>query len=185
MPVPALDTTIGGAAANSYVTLEEAENYFDAHLKTAAWTDATSDDKTRALLMAANRLQVENWLGARATTTQRLAWPRIGVAKRDSADYSYSQWGYGGGYGYGFPYSGYGEPYLPTEIPQQVKDAQCEFAFAYLSGTYNDSGEAEVKSFADDKMRVEFDQPKLAGRLPAEVTRLIAGLTAQNRRVRG
>jgi hypothetical protein len=176
-------TTIGSPSANSYVTEAEADMYFDDRLNASTWVSATSTDKTRALLTAAKRLEQFNWLGARATSTQALAWPRIGVVKRDSADVGYADWGYG--YYGNYPYGQFGEQYKQDEIPQPVEDAQCEFAFAYLSGAYNDSGEAEVKSFSDDKMSVTFDQPRLAGELPAEITRLIAGLTAQNRRVRG
>jgi len=177
----AIATIIGDANANSYATEAEADTYFDDKVGGSTWIDGDSDDKIRALLQAAKRLDQFNWLGARATSTQALAWPRIGVMKRDSANVGYAGYGYYGNYPYGL----FGEQYAQDEIPQQIKDAQCEFAFAYLSGTYNDSGEAEVKSFSDDKMSVTFDQPRLAGESPAEVTRLLAGLTAQNRRVRG
>lgn len=176
----ALITTIGAANANSYVTLVEAETYFDNRPDATSWPDTDEDEQLRVLLRAAKRLNQLNWLGARAASTQALAWPRIGVAKRDTADI-YAVGGYSG---WSYPYGVIGEQYLSTEIPQQVKDAQCEFAFEILNG-FNDGAEAEVKSFSDDKMSVTFDQPRLAGELPAEVTRLLAGLTGQNRRVRG
>src|SRR5215471_133380 len=125
MSIPALDTTIGGAAANSYVTLQNAEDYFDAQLGSEKWTDANSDDKTRALLMGAKRLQRETWLGGKVASTQRLAWPRLNVKKIDGIHPDFT-WGYG--------YAGFcDEYYANNEIPQQVKDAQCEFALIFLS----------------------------------------------------
>ena len=180
MPIPALDTTIGGASANSYVSLSEADGYFEARLDGDTWPTFSSNKRTQALLKAAKRLDQINWLGARADTAQALAWPRVGVAKRDSADVYTS----GLDYGFGYPCGGFGQQYQPTEIPQQVKDAQCEFAFEFLNG-FNDGDEAEVKQFSDDKMSVTFDRPRQPGELPAEVSRLISGLTAQNKRVRG
>lgn len=177
MAIPTLDTTIGGAAANSYVTLQDAENYLDAKLNSAAWTNAGADDKTRALLMAANRLQVENWLGNRVASAQRLAWPRIGVQKVDPV-------GAGIGYGYhvGFGY-GIGEVYNSDEIPQPIKDAQCELALAYLEG-FDDRQEDAIDSFSTDGVSVKFRSQRPSGGLPAIVQQLIGGLLEGNRLVR-
>lgn len=168
-----LVTTIGASSANSYVSLAEAETYFDDKPGASTWPDTDEEDQQRYLLRATRWLNQMNWLGARASSTQALAWPRSGVLKRDSSG-AYIDGGY----------YGYGQQYLTTEIPQEVKDAQCELAFALLGGL-NDGDVAEVKSFSDDKMSVTFDQPRLAGALPSEVSRLLAGLTMQNRLVRG
>jgi hypothetical protein len=177
MPVPELVTTIGSPNANSYRSLAEANAYFEARLNHGAWAQETSDRRIQALLDAAVRLDQINWLGARVDAVQALAWPRIGVAKRDGADvYTYAWAG-------SWPAS-YGEQYRTDEIPKVVKDAQCELAFAYLNGS-GGGDEDEVKSFSADGMSVTFDQPKLAGALPAEVARLIAGLISPHRRVRG
>src|SRR5215510_4585286 len=89
-------TTIGGSTSNSYVDVAAADLYFDDQLNVTKWTAAVTADKQRALLTAATRMQDENWLGNRVTTTQRLAWPRIGVAKVDQV----GNLGYGYGYGY-------------------------------------------------------------------------------------
>lgn len=178
MAIPALDITIGGASANSYVAIEEAENFLDSRLNSQAWTGAESEDKMRALLMAAKRLQVENWLGNRVTTTQRLAWPRISVAKVDQVGF-----GYGGFYGQSWGW-GYGEQYLTTEIPQPVKDAQCELALAYLEG-FDDGGEEAIDSFSADGVSVKNRQSRPDGGLPPRVVQLISGLVAGNRLIRG
>lgn len=179
MPIPSIDTTIGGAAANSYVTEAEAEAYHDARLNTSTWTSATADDKKRALLMAANRLQIENWLGSRVNTTQRLAWPRLYVQKVD---------GIGAGYGWGYGYGAYGwlfgEVYLSTEIPQRIKDAQCELALGFLEGFDQDDQEA-MDSISADGISFKFRSQRQSGVLPPKVIELIAGLTQGNVLVRG
>jgi DnaT-like ssDNA binding protein len=178
MPIPAFDTTVGGAIANSYVTEQQAEDFLDARLNSDAWTGAGADDKKRALLMAAQRLQVENWLGNRVTSTQRLAWPRIDVAKVDPVGVAF---GYGGRWGYGYQFA---EVYKSDEIPQPVKDAQCELALALLEG-FDESGEEAMDSFTTDGVSVKLRAEKPAGGLPPKVSQLIGGLIAGNRLVRG
>jgi len=176
MSIPTLDTTIGGANANSYIDLTAAETYFDSRLNSDAWTGASADDKSRALLMAATQLQTRNWMGDRMTVTQRLAWPRWGVYKVDSIGVS--------SYGYGALGWLYGDQYLPTEIPQQVKDAQCELAIALLEGAAG-GGEEAMASFTADGLSVNFRNQGPAGALPSRVSELLAGLTTGNRLIRG
>jgi hypothetical protein len=177
MPIPEPDTTTGGAIANSYVTVEEAENFLDARLNAGAWTNAKPDDKKRALLMAANRLDRENWLGNRVTSVQRLAWPRTGAAKVDSVGIGYGFAGHSWGWGYG-------ETYSTDEIPQPVKDAQCELALAYLEG-FDESGDDAIDSFSQDGVSVKFRASRPDGGLPPKVAQLIGGLIAGTRLVRG
>jgi|SRR5882672_7750349 len=178
MAIPVIDITIGGASANSYVAMEDAESFLDARLNSASWSSAVADDKTRALLMAAKRLDAENWLGNRVTTTQRLTWPRIGVTKVDPVGIGlwYGSYGYDWGWGYG-------EQYLTTEIPQLVKDAQCELALAYLEG-FDDGQEDAMDSFSADGVSVKLRQSRPNGGLPPRVLQLISGLIAGNRLVR-
>lgn len=71
------DITTG---TNSYVSIDEAETYFDARLHASTWNEASDDDKARALIMAATLLDRHVvWLGAKATSTQAMEWPRQGV----------------------------------------------------------------------------------------------------------
>lgn len=155
----AIDTTISGANANSYLTLAEAEAYFDDRLNISAWQDTDADNRTRALLHAAQRLERENWLGDRATTTQRLAWPRIGVAKV--------------------------EEYESDEIPQQIKDAQCELALHLLAnGAAPGAGNSRVKSFSADGLSVTREFATIVGSLPEEIAGLLAALTSGNKLAR-
>lgn len=169
MPLDAssLITTVGGDAANSYATLAEAEAYHDLNLGSEAWFAAEEGDRIRGLVKAARRLNSENWIGERVTTTQKLAWPRIGAAKPDSS---------GGGIGY---YYGGFEAYTETEIPEPVKQAQYELALALLAG-FDDGDSDAIEEFSESGgMRVKFAQPsRLSGELPAAVARLINPLLA-------
>jgi hypothetical protein len=177
----AIVTTVGAANANSYIDVGPVDAYFDDRLDAAAWTGAVSADKTRALLMAAQRLDRENWLGNRVTTSQRLAWPRIGVEKIDPVGVGFGYGGYWGYSGYGYQFS---EVYKSDEIPQQVKDAQCELALAYLEG-FDDGEEDAMDSFLADGVSVKFRQSRPDGVLPPRVQQLIGGLIEGNRLVRG
>jgi hypothetical protein len=174
---PALITTIGAANANSYRSLDEAGEYFEARLDSENWFAESPTRQTQLLLKAARRLDQINWLGARVDAVQALAWPRIGVAKRDGAGIAMYAW-------VGSWPACYGEQYRTDEIPDVVKDAQCEFAFEYMR-SLGEGDESEIKSFSADGMSVTFDQPRQMADLPPEISRLIAGLVSPYRRIRG
>ena len=76
----AINSTVGGASANSYITIAQGTAYADDVLGTTAWSTATTDNRTRALLAATARLDELAWIGARASSTQALAWPRTDAA---------------------------------------------------------------------------------------------------------
>lgn len=166
----AIVTTVGSAGANSYVTQAECTTYHGDRLNTSAWTGATGDNKDIALLMAARRLQDENWRGSRVNDTQKLAWPRLYVENPDSSTYDH---------------------YDSDEIPQRVKDAQCELALAYLQNTAReeDAEGAAVESFSADGVSINFggsgSTNAQRGALPASAQRLLSGLVQGSRLVRG
>lgn len=165
-----LVTTISGTTSNSYVTLQEFVDYADLRLHVDAFREAGADDRVRALIMAARRLNRENWLGAPATATQSLSWPRVEVRKHDNVRT----------YRTGVYY----DEYDATEIPEIIKHAQYELALAYLEG-FEAAGEREMKSFQADGISVTFEPHAVKGEvLPAAVARLIAPLTRGNRLVR-
>lgn len=163
----AIVATVGSASANSYVTMEEAAAYFGDRLNVSAWeTAAGGDDQTKALLMATKRLERELWLGNRVSSTQALSWPRYGVEKIDAVT------GVNNGY-YGF------DQYDADEIPQQVKDAQCELALSLLAGYGQQSGGSSsgtIKSFSADGFSVTFGSTRSEQSLPENTLRLIAPL---------
>lgn len=121
--MPTLDTTVGGANSNSYASLADAATYFDERIPLPTPWVASGDATVRALIMAtrvldsmvgSRRLVINGtdryfvtspqWTGAPATTTQRLAWPRIGMLDRN------------------------GNAIASNVIPRELKDAQAELA---------------------------------------------------------
>jgi hypothetical protein len=71
-----VDASVGGAAANSYLTVAAADTIAEYRLGTLAWSTATTDNKGRALIQATTYLDQLGWVGTKATTTQALLWPR-------------------------------------------------------------------------------------------------------------
>lgn len=64
---------------NSYVTVDEADAYFEDRLDVSAWEDADETQKSQALTTATSILDNKAWTGTVVDTDQSLAWPRIGV----------------------------------------------------------------------------------------------------------
>lgn len=173
-------TTVGGSASTSYVTLAEFTTYRDLNrINADAFDAATVDNKIRALLMATRRLDRENWRGSKVDGLQSLAWPRYEVPKKDSAhtgtasqrlnDFSMGFWG---------------EYYESTEIPQVVKDAQCELAIAYLEGFETNEGQ-RITRFQADGVTIDYAPIAKESGLPVAVSQLISGLFNSGRLVRG
>lgn len=150
-------TTAQSASANSYISVADASTYFDDKLSATAWREASEDDKTRALLQAAARMNDLNWHGTRTTSTQALAWPRADVTVRDSTYWFY-------------PVSG--QVFDPEVVPDIVKDAQCELALAYLEGWQDGSG-SRITKYAQDGLSVEKEYAQPVGALPAKVLQMI------------
>jgi hypothetical protein len=71
-----IDATLSGASANSYVTLEDADTYFETVPDSTTWDDKTEDQKTRAIISATRWIDVLSFYGDRCTETQALRWPR-------------------------------------------------------------------------------------------------------------
>lgn len=74
-----LKATAGASDANCYLTLNEAIAYFEGRPGAEAWEDASTAERTKALVGATMRLEQEQYRGTRASDTQALAWPRSGV----------------------------------------------------------------------------------------------------------
>jgi hypothetical protein len=83
----AITATVGGSSSNSYLTISAADAIAATKLGPLAWDDATTNDKTRALITATRGLDTLDWIGHRATETQALDWPRTGAV---CGDFSYA-----------------------------------------------------------------------------------------------
>jgi hypothetical protein len=71
-----IDATLGGASANSYVTLADADAYFETTPDSTNWDDKTNDQKNRALISATRWIDALSFYGKRCSETQALKWPR-------------------------------------------------------------------------------------------------------------
>ena len=71
-----IDATLGGASANSYVTLADANSYFETVPDSSTWVDKTDDQKNRAIISATRWIDALSFYGDRCSETQALKWPR-------------------------------------------------------------------------------------------------------------
>ena len=135
-----IDATVGGASANSYLTLADAQALIDGMVENddvTAWASATTDQKNRALYTATQRIDRERFLGARVTDTQALQWPRTGVRKPDT---------YINTYAIGFPFKITTDYFTDTEIPDQIKQAQVVLA-VYLNNNKDGMGLSGLEDY--------------------------------------
>ena len=169
-----IDATAGGASANSYITLTEANTFVEAMISSSdvsKWTTGEDDSRNRALAAAAQRLDRERFLGARATDTQALQWPRTGVRKPDT---------YVNTYATGFPFRISDDYFTDEEVPDQVKRAQIEMA-VYLKNNVDGISLGGLEDFKNVKIGNLDVTPDKAGaigadRVPPMFERYLTGL---------
>jgi len=113
--------------ANSFVDTAYASSYF-ADRGLAAWA-GTESQMESALIRGGQYLNGLNWLGNKVNMRQVMAWPRYGVPADDGDGPAYPGAIYYAAAGF---YSLYWDN---NEIPEIIKQAQCEAALRYLSGT--------------------------------------------------
>ena len=169
-----IDATVGGAAANSYITLSDANAIVEGLIAdddVAAWDGSSNDNKNRALYTATVRIDRERFLGARVTNTQALQWPRQGVRKPDTYINTYS---------IGFPFRISTDYFAETEIPEQVKKAQVILA-VYLNNNRDGLGLSGLEDFKKVKLGSLDLEPNFYGsvcadRVPPLFERYFTGL---------
>lgn len=115
---PSVTLTVG---TDSYVTVDEANAYMAQRLYADAWTDASADDKVRALVSATRALENLTFKYRPTNMLQVLQFPRTIVR----GPFFYDDWQF------------VQNTYDDTIVPQCVKDSECEEAFALLK--YGDS----------------------------------------------
>jgi hypothetical protein len=103
------ETGAGVTGANTYVSLEDADAYFDARLNATDWSGEELK-RSRALVMATRLIDRGLcWRGSRVYPEPALAWPRSGVPTLE------------------------GDATIDSAtIPQILKDEVCELALALL-----------------------------------------------------
>lgn len=170
-----IDATAGGANANSYLTLAQAQAIIDGFVEDADvqhWNSGNTDSRNRALFTATQRLDRERFLGARATDTQALQWPRTGVRKPDT---------YINTYAVGFPFRITTDYFTDTEIPQQIKYAQAVLA-VFLHNNTSALGLSGLEDYKNVKIGSLDVTPNLgygavgADKVPPLMERYLTGL---------
>lgn len=150
-----LIATPNASNANSYLTVAEAQAYFDTRLPIAGWDD--NADQEALLIMASRVLNFalaprkrfvrpskgelgyfitsRTWTGLPATTTQALSWGRIGMSDLN------------------------GNAIAPDVIPQELKNATAELAGALGTSDLtldNDVVVQGIKSVKAGSVSVDF-----------------------------
>ncbi|MGO4722991.1 MULTISPECIES: DnaT-like ssDNA-binding protein [unclassified Inquilinus] len=139
---------------NSYVTVAEGDTYFADRLNSSEWTAATSDDKGKALVMAARQIDRLSFTGALTSASQAMSWPRIGASDRE------------------------GRPISSTVVPQDVKDAQAETALAFLRGDMSDGGDRGIQRVKAGSVEVEYDSTAPVRTIPDIASSMLAPFLA-------
>ncbi len=108
----AIDTTVGGANANSWASVAEFRAFVEVRLPASATVSAATDALVESALQAACRNINQNfdWTGSAVDAVQALTWPRSGMLTRN------------------------GFAIATTVNPKELKDAQCEMAFQIIAG---------------------------------------------------
>ena len=135
-----ISATLKGASSNSYVTLADANSYFETVPDSSTWTNKTDDQKNRSLISACRWIDSLNFLGDRCDEGQALKWPRNNYTVDDVE-------------------------LVCTSVPSSIKYAQYELARALANetdaitgnkgtdGTYEEVklGDIEVKYNTDSQ----------------------------------
>lgn len=77
------DATISGTSSNSFVTLEEANDYFETKLNSDEWDCLTDTQKQAILVQSTRRINSESFKGQKTNLLQSLEWPRNFIYDKD------------------------------------------------------------------------------------------------------
>ena len=131
-----ITATLSSTSANSYVTLAEANTYFETVPDSTTWDDKTVDQKNRALIAATRWIDTFVFYGDRCDNGQALKFPRNNY-KVDDVELAC------------------------TAIPNDIKYAQYELARALandtsaITGTTGKDGNFEEVALGD--LRVKYN----------------------------
>lgn len=150
-----LDATVGGSNSNSYISLAEAESYFESKVSKPGWDAAANDAAKEVALVEATRWLDANycWYAWPVSTTQALQWPRNSLLDRNQISL------------------------IPQdEIPKELKWATCEMANALLVGDRSADSDVETQGVTRIKagsVELEFKDTVYAKPVPDVVVNLL------------
>lgn len=150
-----LDATLGGASANSYVTVAEADAYFATSFGRTPWGSASAANKEIVLIESTRLLDLlVSWKGYVKSDTQALRWPRTYVPNIDGR---------------------YLESYISDSIvPKDVKNAVFELAYSLLSNGGFQASENELAKVKVGPVSIDFSDTVKSNGLPKMVRDMIA-----------
>ena len=155
-----LDATLGGASANSYVTVAEADAYFATSFGRTAWVSALPANKEIVLIESTRLLDLlVSWKGYVKSDTQALRWPRTYVPNIDGR------------------YNGVGtiESYISdSTVPKDIKNAVFELAYSLLSNGGFQASENELSKVKVGPVSIDFSDTVKSNGLPKMVRDMIA-----------
>mgnify|MGYP003590976210 CR=1 FL=1 len=151
----ALDATLGGASANSYVTVAEADAYFATSFGRTPWGSASAANKEIVLIESTRLLDLlVSWKGYVKSDTQALRWPRTYVPNINGR---------------------YLESYISDSIvPKDVKNAVFELAYSLLSNGGFQASENELAKVKVGPVSIDFSDTVKSNGLPKMVRDMIA-----------
>ena len=129
MAISTLVATAKSTTANTYATRAEANQYHeDRPAVGTTWASASNDQKDTSLLWATKLMEaLFDWNGYASTTTQALGWPRMGLLERIDVDLD------------------------SDTVPQEVKNAQSEYARQLLVTNLAQDNDIESQSISSIK----------------------------------
>lgn len=142
----ALDATDGGATANSFCTVAEADSFLSDRHDTELWETFGDQTKEELLITATDIMESLEWLGSAETTTQALQLPRNGTYTKNGG--------------------------IIDGIPAAVKNAQAMLAFAIATNKHTD----EDANFSHLNLDGIVIDTIMKNNLPKNVRRLISHL---------
>jgi hypothetical protein len=69
---------------NSYVTIADADTYFETRIDSADWVTSSDQIKEQALVTATQLIDDNAWIGSAVSSSQALAWPRKNAIYNDT-----------------------------------------------------------------------------------------------------
>ena len=142
---------------NSYLGLDEANEYLSDRVDVAAWLTASDDAKCQALVTATRVLDSMDWTGCVVDEKQALAFPRVGSYKD--------------------PKVGYVVQFGAT-VPKRITEATADLAYHLLNndGLMDDTGGVKDLNVSTINL-VGIVSPNL---IPRDVSRKIQPLLLNN-----
>ncbi|MDW9531876.1 DnaT-like ssDNA-binding protein [Sinorhizobium meliloti] len=141
--------------ANSYVSVEEADDYLAQNIHAAITWDALATDQRQKLLSWATRYldQRARWNGRAVSTSQSLRWPRYGVRTNDGIEIPWNS------------------------IPKQLREATIEMARYLIDiDRSNERPQDGLKFLKVDVIEMEFRDGYTLPEVPSEINNILAGL---------